>query len=728
MKTKLFIFLLICNLIVFAQQQPVAPVKVVTDEYFGQKIDDPYRYMEDLKDPVVKKWFKGQADYSRNVLDHISGRDELIEKFKELDSRQSNKIFRLRITENDLYFYLKETPNDETGKLFYRKGFKGKEQLLFDPEKYKPKDGDQHVISSIFPNFDGSKISFSIAKNGAESATILVMNVENKKLYKEEIEPCWSFATSWLPDGNSFFYGRYNSSDVTDKTRQLNTKVYLHNVGTNSTEDIEVFSSTLYPDLKIKPEEIPILIYDKDCDKIFCEVYTVDSNLKVFIADNKDISNNKVKWNLLVKRSDKIENIYTDKKSFYYKTSKNASNYKIISTSIDNPDLSNAKLLISENKDEVLNDFKVTNKGFYYTTMKNGVDAKVYHKKLNSPTSKEIKLPFAAGRASIRAKGVNYDDIWITINGWTLDYRRFRYIPDNNSFVPEELSSIAEFPEFKNFVVEEVMIPSHDGVKVPLSIIHKKNLQKNGNTPLLLFGYGSYGASISPFFYNIFLSWVDEGGILAIAHVRGGGELGDAWYKAGYKTTKPNTWKDFIASAEYLNKKKYSSPEKTIIYSSSAGGILVGRAMIERPDLFAVAVPAVGAMNPVRMENSPNGPVNVPEFGTVKIEEEFKALVEMDSYLQLKKGVKYPATLVTAGMNDPRVVAWQPGKYTARLQAVNASENPILFRVDYDAGHGIGDSKTKTFEEFADIFSFAFWQTGHPDYQAIKTDDIKLQK
>jgi len=142
--------------------------------------------------------------------------------------------------------------------------------------------------------------------------------------------------------------------------------------------------------------------------------------------------------------------------------------------------------------------------------------------------------------------------------------------------------------------------------------------------------------------------------------------------------------------------------------------------MTERPDLFAVAVPAVGCMNPVRMENSPNGPVNAPEFGTVKIEEEFKALVEMDSYLQLKKGVKYPATLVTAGMNDPRVVAWQPGKYTARLQAVNASDNPILFRVDYESGHG-SNSKTKSFEEFVDIFSFAFWQTGHPDYQAIKT-------
>ncbi len=715
MKTNLFVLLLACNLIVFAQQPPVAPVKVVTDEYFGQKIDDPYRYMEDLKNPIVEKWFKGQADYSRNVLDHISGRDELIEKFKELDNRQSNKIFNVNITENDLYFYLKETPKDETGKLFYRKGFKGKEQLLFDPEQYKPKDGDQHVIGNISPNFDGSKISLSIATNGSESATILVMDVENKKLFKEEIEPCRTY-TSWLIDNDSFFYSRYNSSDVTDENRKLNTKVYLHKVGTDPTGDLEVFSSEMYPDLKIKPEEIPIVFYDKDSNKFFCLSVTVDSNLRLFMAPVSDMHKGKINWESLITRDDKIEGFETDAESIYLFSSNNAPNYKILKTPLENPNLKSAIVVVPENKKEVLKSFILTSKGLYYTTMKNGIEAKVYYKESDDKPGKELKLPFEAGRARISNKGVNYSDIWITINGWTKDYRRFKYESDNDSFVLETLSSIAEFPEFKEFVVEEVMIPSHDGIKVPLSIIHKKDLQQNGNTPVLLYGYGSYGASMSPFFSKIFLSWVDEGGIIAIAHVRGGGELGDEWYKAGYKTTKPNTWKDFIASAEYLNKEKYSSPSKTIIFGGSAGGILVGRAMTARPDLFAVAVPAVGCMNPVRMENSPNGPVNVPEFGTVKIESEFKALVEMDAYLKLKKGDKYPATLVTAGMNDPRVIAWQPGKFAARLQAVNASDNPILFRVDYESGHG-SDSKSKTFKEFADIFSFAFWQTGHPDYQ-----------
>jgi prolyl oligopeptidase len=208
-----------------------------------------------------------------------------------------------------------------------------------------------------------------------------------------------------------------------------------------------------------------------------------------------------------------------------------------------------------------------------------------------------------------------------------------------------------------------------------------------------------------------------DGGIYAVAHVRGGGALGDTWRLAGYKTTKPNTWKDLIAVTEYLHTQSYSSPEKTAIMGGSAGGILIGRAMTDRPDLFKAALPLVGAMNNVRMELSPNGPTNTPEFGTVKDSVEFFALLEMDSYQHIKDGVQYPATLITAGMNDPRVIAWQPGKFAARLQAANASDNPILFLVDYKAGHGIGNTKTKNWEDMADYLSFAFWQTGHPGYQ-----------
>jgi prolyl oligopeptidase len=337
---------------------------------------------------------------------------------------------------------------------------------------------------------------------------------------------------------------------------------------------------------------------------------------------------------------------------------------------------------------------------------------------LSTGKVEEVTLPIAAGSAYISSRGFKYPDVWVSMGGWSQDFKRYRYDPVKNEFKVEMMSSEAKFPEYDNLMVEEVMAKSHDGVEVPLSIIYDKNTKKDGTAPVLMIGYGAYGISINPFFSPHFLLWTSNGGILAIAHIRGGGELGSAWHKAGHKITKPNTWKDLIACTEYLIANQYTSAKKVAINGGSAGGILIGRAITERPDLFAAAIPEVGCLNPLRAEESPNGPVNVPEFGTVKDSAEFAALVEMDAYLHLKEGVDYPATLVTAGMNDPRVIAWQPGKFAARLTSATKSR-PVLFLTDFEAGHGIGDTKTKQFESLSDLMSFAFWQTGHPDFQIL---------
>jgi len=305
----------------------------------------------------------------------------------------------------------------------------------------------------------------------------------------------------------------------------------------------------------------------------------------------------------------------------------------------------------------------------------------------------------------------------VIIAGWSNDYRRYRFDSVTNKFIKETLSSPAEYPEYHDLVVEELMIPSHDGVLVPLSIVYKKGMQKNSQTPAFLYGYGAYGKSITPFFSPGMLLWSDKGGVLAFAHVRGGGECGDTWHTEGMKTTKPNTWKDLISCAEYLEKNGYTGPGKIAINAASAGGILVGMALTERPDLFAAVIAQVGAMNPLRGEESPNGPVNVPEFGTVKNREECKALIAMDPYLHIRDHIAYPATLVTTGLNDPRVIAWQPAKFAARLQQANSSNKPILFFADDKAGHGMGNSKTKEFETLADVLSFGLWQTGQPEFQ-----------
>jgi len=725
MKTKITLFSLVvlflasCTTMEKKEEKkpPVAPVNVVEEIYFGKTVADPYRYMENLQDPAVQDWFKAQADYSRGILNSIPGRQSLIDDMRDFDSRTSSQISRLNITDNNLFFYLKTTPEDETGKLYYREGYEGAETLLYDPLTFSSDTSRKYVISAISPSDDGSKVAFEIAEGGSESSILLTMDVKSKELFPEQIDRCWFASPSWLPDGESFLYLRLNSADVHDDNRELNSKTYFHQVGSDPSADKVVFSREKYPDLGIQPEEFPMVFYDKDSQYLYGFAFTVDNRRKAFYAPASEINNETINWKPLFVLEDEVYNFETTDKDIYVYTPKNAPNFKVLKTSLANPNLSTAEVVIPENPEAILTGFELSSDGIYYVLSKNGVESKVYHQPFNSKKATELELPFTAGVAYVNTRGFKFNDVWVTIAGWVSDYERFRYLADKNEFILENLSSVAEYPEFDNLVAKEVMVKSHDGVMVPLSIIYNEGVERNGNNPVLIFGYGAYGSSMDPFFWPDLLLWTKQGGVLAIAHVRGGGELGEEWHKAGYKTTKPNTWKDLIACSEYLISEKYTSAKKIAIYSASAGGILVGRAMTERPDLFAAVIPEVGCMNTLRGENSPNGPVNIPEFGTSADSLECMALIEMDSYLHLEDGVEYPATLVTAGMNDPRVIAWQPAKFAARLQAANASDKPILFWADYDAGHGMGNTKSKQFESLSDALSFALWQTGSPGFQ-----------
>lgn len=331
---------------------------------------------------------------------------------------------------------------------------------------------------------------------------------------------------------------------------------------------------------------------------------------------------------------------------------------------------------------------------------------------------KEVQLDFPFETGSVKMQTINTQspDIWFSISGWTSPERHFRYIAESNTFQPEPLTPAADYPELKDLRVKEVMVASHDGVQVPVSIIHHKDLKMTGQNPAVILGYGAYGMSQNPVFtpFNMLLPYY--GAVFVVAHVRGGGELGDAWHRAGQKHNKPNTWKDAIAVAEYLIEEGYTSSEKLGLMGASAGGILVGRAITEKPELFKAAVPIVGAMNTIRGEKVPGGPANEPEFGSVRSPEEFPGLLEMDSYHHIQKGVDYPAMLITTGYNDARVPAWMPSKFAARIQAADQDEEPILFHTNFKAGHG-GGSMNEIIDDIASIFSFILWQTGHKDFQ-----------
>ena len=725
--TRILIFFMIVPMLVVSQTDNTiklvkpdkAPIKMVKETYFGKEVSDPYRYMEQISDSTFSKWMKAQAAYARNVLDSIPGRKGLLDKLWEFDKRDGARSYRLIITDNDRYFYMKITPEDETGKLFFRDGFEGKESLVFDPQNYK-EDNLSYSINSLRPSIDGSKIAIEVAANGTENSEILIFNVNDGKLYPEKIDKCWDASVSWLPDNERFLYTRLNSNDIYDINRLLNSKTFLHTVGQSPEKDIDIFSSQKYPNLGIKEEEMPIVVYDKNNHFLFALPVTVDRRLKVFVASADDINQSTIPWKPLITEDDDVTNFTTDHGHVYLLTSKRAPNYKIIKIALEQPNLENAELAIPENNEATIEDFGMTKDGLYYTISENGVKQELYLLANGEKTAQNLKLPTTAGRIDLSYKGLDYSDLWVSLSGWTADNIRYRYDSKLKTFSEESLFPRMGYPEFKDLIVEELMVPSHDGAQVPLSLIYDKNLKRDGNNPVMIFGYGSYGISLMPFFSPGYLLPTTKGAIFAIAHVRGGSELGDNWYKSGFKTTKPNTWKDLIACTEYLINKKYTSSKKVAIYSASAGGILIGRAMTERPDLFAVAIPEVGSLNSLRSEFSPNGPINIPEFGTVKDSIGFFGLHEMDAYQHIVDGVNYPASLITAGINDPRVTYWEPAKFAARLQAANASDKPILFSVDFESGHGMGDSKTIYYESMADIASFFLWQTGHKEFQPKK--------
>lgn len=697
-----------------------APAGNMVETVCGERIADPYRILENLQDPMVQRWYRRESDHARSVLDAIPGRKELIERMVEFDRRKAAKVYNLSITDNDSYFYLRQEPSDETGKLFVRHGFQGNERLLFDPATFTDGRAGRFTIGDVQPNDDGSRIVVALSPDGSEDAVLIVIEVETGRILPGRIDRCRFASPSWLPDGKSFLYNRLNPARPFDPDRQKNSRVFLHRAGTSPDNDREIFSAALYPELGIAPEEIPLLRYDRKSGRLFAFIESVDPRQNIWDAPAVSVEDARIPWRRLIRPEDGIHHFAATKEELYLYTPKDAPRFRLLKTSLDRPDLAAAETVVPEAPDAILTDFALTSDGLYYTRSFNGVREELYRKSPDGIRDEKIDLPFEAGTIQLSAKGFSKKEVWAVMAGWTRDYRRFRYDARKKSFSDETLSSKADYPEYRDLVVEELMVPSHDGVLVPFSVIRPAGMARHGRNPVLIYGYGAYGNSMTPFFSPSMLLWTAKGGIFAIAHVRGGGELGDAWHLAGRKQTKPNSWKDLIACAEHLVREGYTAPQHIAINAGSAGGIMVGRAMTERPDLFAAAMPQVGLMNALRGEQTPNGPVNAPEFGTVKDPEECKALIGMDAYLHLKKGVAYPATLITAGMNDPRVIAWQPGKFAARLQVSSSSGKPVLFFTDFEAGHGIGDRKTKQFESFADILSFGLWQTGHPEFQPEK--------
>ena len=691
---------------------PPTRMSKTTETHHGVQISDNYRFLENLNNTEVIDWFKSQGNFTDSILNKLSKKQYLYDKMYAYQEKQNGNISKFSYQKDGSFFYVKQKQLDTPGKLYYRQSENVKERLIFDPSTYE-KD---YFINEFKTSWDLSKIAISVSKKDSDQSQLIIYDLETKQILPQVIansNPSLIGKLTWLPDSSGFIYVYIPHFDFKNISYLNNTKAVLYSIGTPSNVFQEVFSKEHNPKIPFKKEDYPLVsILSKDCKYIFGTIGGVSDFKDTYyspISSNSDYAN--LNWKLLFSKDQKIAQFDVHGHSLIYRTAKNASNFKICKTSILNLDFENAEILVEEKQTEVINGFKHKERKLFFTTLKNGVFAKFFVKSENIEL--EIGLPFATGNARILQNGENPV---LSIGGWTRPNSIFRYDSAKDKFIDLTLTN-NNFKEFNDFIVEEIEIPSHDNVLIPVSLIYKKGLSKNGKNNTLLLNYGAYGLSFSPYFSIPFLTWVSEGGIWVIPHIRGGGEKGDAWHKAGYKTSKPNTWKDVIACAEYLIAEKYTSPDHIVNYGASAGGIAVGRSITERPDLFAVGAMAVPSLNLLRSELQPNGPNNIKEFGSIKNKTEFLALLEMDSYHHIEKDVNYPAIIINIGMNDGIVTPWDPAKFIARMQNSNSAGKPVLLSVTYDAGHHVSGNMRRYYKDISEIFAFSLWQTGESGYQ-----------
>jgi prolyl oligopeptidase len=686
----------------------------VSDTYFGKTYNDPYRWLENLTDTNAEAWFRAQAELTDGLLAKIPGRDALTQEWLALDKLKPATYSAIRV-EHGRIFYKKTLGGENVGKLYFREGWNGTEKLLFDPAGYQA--GVTTTVDHLVPAGDGKHVALGLSQGGAEYSEIRILDVDRKTLLPERIYPSWGGVLGWTKDSQSFFYDAGKVTDIKSPEIELNRKTRLHQLGAGTATDRDIFSNESNPELGIAAKEWPSAAIDESYpDYLIGYVSTVQNEMRIYYAPVSGLKHGKIQWQVLCQPADNLVRGMAFHGDYVYAvTHSGAPMYKVVRTKVKHPDWDHAETVIPEQADSVQSITKTRH--YLLVVYSNGVLRRLVKYDLATGRTSAIKLP-ASGTVDVSCPDWKTDHCLVYITSWVSPQTTYDFDAQRDTFAKSIFNTDVSYPGFENLVSEEVEVPGHDGPLVPLSIIHKQGIAMDGSNSCILSGYGAYGISATPYF-SILRSVATRGVVLGIAHPRGGSEKGEIWYKAGYKTTKPNTWKDFISCAEYLVKNGYTSPGKLAGTGTSAGGILISRAITERPDLFAAAVCNVGCANAMRLEFSPNGPVNTPEFGTVKDPVECQALFEMDGVQHVQKGVKYPAVMGVGGWNDPRVTVWEPGKFVAALQAATASDRPALMKVNYDNGH-FTEEKIVTFKNFASQYAFLLWQTGHPDFQPVK--------
>jgi prolyl oligopeptidase len=694
---------------------PETPKRAVTDEYFGTKIVDNYRWLEDLKSPEVTAWMKAQNDHTRSILDRISGRDKLRARIAQLDDTG------VRVAAFQSYggrwFYLKRAPGQDNQKLYTRDGANTAERLLLDPETLTA-NGVHYSIDYYTPSPDGKLVAIGISPGGSENSVMHILDASTGKDLGERIDRAQFGAVAWLPDNRSFFYNRLHklAPDEPRTSYYLNSRAYFHHLGDDPDKDAPVFGNGVSSSISIGESDFPFIglpIGSKYA--LAVDAHGVQNEITLYAAKLADVHDASAPWREIADVPDDCTGFDVHGDTLYLLTHHNAPRFKIVRLNLAaDRDFQRSEVVLETGESVVVN-IAAAADALYVQKLDGGI-GRLFHMPFEGGAATPVPLPFD-GAIQELFTNASEPGAYIRTASWTKSPVYLHYDPNGNRL--SDTKVVPPSPvDFSAIESEEVKAKAADGTLVPLSIIHKRNLKLDGSHPTLLEGYGSYGITLDPAFDPSSLAWLERGGVIAVAHVRGGGEYGEDWHQGGRKEKKMNTITDFVACAQYLIDHKFTSPQQLAGEGTSAGGITIGGAITERPDLFAAAIDNVGMSDDLRAELQVNGPANIPEFGTVKDEQDFHNLLAISSYHRIKDQAPYPAVLLTTGINDPRVDPWQMNKMTARLQAATSSGKPVLLRVDYDAGHGgIGATRTQHTNLLTDKYSFLLWQLGDKDFQ-----------
>ena len=667
----------------------------VVDTYFDQKVADPYRWLEDDRSAETEAWVKAQNAVTFDYLANIPYREQIKQKLAA--SWNYEKVSAPFKEGKYTYFYKNDGLQNQY--VLYRQLEDGSSEVFLDPNTFSA-DGTTSLAEVSFSK-DGSKLAYSISEGGSDWRKIIVIDVETKQPLEPQLVDVKFSGINWY--GNEgFYYSSYDKPDGSELSAKTDQhKLYYHKLGTAQQDDAVIFGGTdaekhRYVGASVTEDDHYLLIsaaVSTSGNKLFLKDLTKPDSALVTVLDHTDSD------------TDLLDN---DGTTLYFVTNLNAPNKKVVKVDAAKPQPEHWVDVIAQT-DNVLS--VSTGSGYIFAEYMVDAIAKVQQFDYSGKLVRDISLPGLGSVGGFRGKKED-DTLYFTFTNYTTAQTIYSFKPEDGSSAVYNKSG-ATF-DSDNYVSEQVFYTSKDGTKVPMLISYKKGLKRDGSNPTILYGYGGFNVSLTPSFSIANAAWMEMGGVYAVPNLRGGGEYGKAWHKAGTQLQKQNVFDDFIAAAEYLQAEGYTSKAKLAIRGGSNGGLLVGAVMTQRPELIKVALPAVGVMDMLRYHTFTAGAGWAYDYGTSEQSKEMFAYLQGYSPVHnVKAGVAYPATMVTTADHDDRVVPAHSFKFAAELQAKDAGVNPQLIRIETNAGHGAGTPVSKQIEQMADIFSFTLHNMGY---------------